>query len=126
MTRPPRTATTPADQKSLHRARKIHGLNDAGEWLFASRPIKQALNSTGGFASKTAGKNSGAISIAYGYGLEPAIPGRAAVNLAAFTSAFGSLVAADRGFCSLNGLSRSCYVLFGLEFSAVRMKEHDA
>ena len=50
----------------------------------------------------------------------------AAVNLAAFGSAFGSLVAAVRGICNLNGLSRSRHVLFGLEFSAVRMKEHDA
>jgi hypothetical protein len=39
---------------------------------------------------------------------------------------FCSLGAAVRGVCNLNGLSRSRHVLFGLEFSAVGMKEHDA
>jgi hypothetical protein len=39
-------------------------------------------------------KNNGAISTAYGYGLEPVIHGPTAVNLAAFTSVLGSLVAA--------------------------------
>jgi hypothetical protein len=33
---------------------------------------------------------------------------------------FCSFVAAVRGICNLNGLSRSRHVLFGLEFSAVR------
>jgi hypothetical protein len=38
-----------------------------------------------------------------------------AVNLAAFTGAFGSRVAAVRGVCNLNSLPRSCHVLFGLD-----------
>jgi len=29
-------------------------------------------------------------------------------------------------FCNLNSLPRWCHVLCGLEFSAVKMKEHDA
>lgn len=52
--------------------------------------------------------------------------GRTAVNLAAFGSAFVLLVAAVRGICNLNNLPRWCLVLFGLEFSAFRIKEHDA
>jgi hypothetical protein len=35
--------------------------------------------------------------------------------LAAFTSAFGSLIAAVRGICNLNSLSQSCHVLCGLD-----------
>ena len=50
----------------------------------------------------------------------------AAVNLAAFDGALGVFVAALCGMRNLNSLPRRCHVLFGLEFSAVRIKEHDA
>jgi hypothetical protein len=51
---------------------------------------------------------------------------RATVNLAAFTSASGDLVAAVRGVCNPKGLSRSRHALFGIGILAVSMKEHDA
>jgi hypothetical protein len=48
--------------------------------------------------------------------------GEAAVNLAAFTSASGSLIAAVRGVCNPNSRFRSCHALLGSEFSAVRRR----
>jgi hypothetical protein len=50
----------------------------------------------------------------------------ATVNLAAFASASGHLVAAVRGVCHPKGLSRSRHALFGMGILAVSMKEHDA
>ena len=57
----------------------------------------------------------------------PAIRDGGAANLAAFASASGWLVAAVRGVCNLNIRSRVDALRDqGWEFSAVRMKEHDA
>jgi hypothetical protein len=56
----------------------------------------------------------------------PGIPDRAAVNLAAFTSASGSLAAAIRGVCNPNSRSGRAMRGSGLEFPCVRMKEQDA
>jgi hypothetical protein len=55
-----------------------------------------------------------------------AIGDRGAVNLAAFASASGSLVAAVRGVCNRNSRPGHALRDHGLEFSAVGVKEHDA
>jgi len=70
--------------------------------------------------------------IPIGYGLlgirlrGPQFREMAAVNLAAFASASGHLVAELRGVCNPKGLSRSRHALFGIGILAVNMKEHDA
>jgi hypothetical protein len=51
---------------------------------------------------------------------------RIAANLAAFTSASGFLVVAVRGANNPNSRRGHATHHAGLEFSAVRMKEHDA
>ena len=49
-----------------------------------------------------------------------------AANMAAFDGAVVAFVAALRGIFDMNSLPRRRHVLFGLEFSGFRIKEHDA
>ena len=55
-----------------------------------------------------------------------AIRAGTAVNLAAFTSASGSLIAAVRGVCNPNSRFRSCHALLGIGILCRQKKEYDA